>query len=121
MASNRDPNASFAEQRDQVAGAAQSKADGTSVGDMDRDDARREAEQRKNQLLDKIPDEHREKINNAVDSTKQVFQDAFPEERREQFIYRLKKVRRAERLVGLYTDLPSSWSTARSTRTTRRP
>lgn len=40
----------------------------------------------------KIPEEHKEKARQARDDTKVYIQDKFPKERRERFIYRLKKV-----------------------------
>jgi hypothetical protein len=47
-------------------------------------------------LKDRIPEEHRQKVgdiyNENLGKTKQFLKDEFPEERRDQFIYRLKKV-----------------------------
>ncbi|KAI9609829.1 hypothetical protein KEM48_002695 [Puccinia striiformis f. sp. tritici PST-130] len=42
--------------------------------------------------ISKIPEEHKEKARQARDDTKVYIQDKFPKERRERFIYRLKKV-----------------------------
>lgn len=103
VAANRDPNASYSTQKDQVLGAAQSKANqaqGQAQSQANQDDRvpsnRAEAEDaarnKAQQLKERIPEEHRERISNAVNTQKQIVQDAFPEERREQFIYRLKKV-----------------------------
>jgi hypothetical protein len=94
MDSARDPNASFSEQKDQLTGAAQSKANeaNQNTPDMDQDQAKDQARGKVNDLKNRIPEEHRQKVSNAVGQTKGVLNDAFPEERREQFIYRLKKV-----------------------------
>lgn len=43
-------------------------------------------------MLNKIPDEHRERLNDQVGKTKDFLNENFPEERRDNFIYRLKKV-----------------------------
>jgi len=94
IAGNRDPNASFSQQKDQMLGAAQDKKnDAQSRGpDVDSQDAKNQARDKANQLKEKIPQEHRDRAQHAVDTTKDIVHDAFPEERREQFIYRLKKV-----------------------------
>lgn len=89
---SRDPNASLSEQKDQLAGRADEKRSAaeseTNRNAPSQDQARNKAEE----LKQRIPEEHREKVDNAVQETKEFFQEAFPEERREQFIYRLKKV-----------------------------
>ncbi|CAH7690415.1 hypothetical protein BY996DRAFT_8551141 [Phakopsora pachyrhizi] len=43
-------------------------------------------------VIGKIPKEHKEKARNLRDSTKDYMHDKFPRERRDRFIYRLKKV-----------------------------
>lgn len=43
-------------------------------------------------VIGKIPEEHKEKAKQAREDTKVYIQDKFPKERRERFIYRLKKV-----------------------------
>ncbi|GAA5986554.1 hypothetical protein JCM11641_003673 [Rhodosporidiobolus odoratus] len=59
------------------AGAGEAKQQGKEVG---------------NKLLAKIPDEHKDRINERKDATKNYLREKFPEERRDRFIYRLKKV-----------------------------
>ncbi|BGP33691.1 hypothetical protein JCM10296v2_005495 [Rhodotorula toruloides] len=54
--------------------------------------AKEEARGVQNKLLQKIPDEHKDKISNQLDRTKDYLNDKFPQERRDRFIYRLKKV-----------------------------
>lgn len=45
-------------------------------------------------LWNRVPDEHKDKVNDHRDRFKEVLnEEYFPEERRDQFIYRLKKVR----------------------------
>lgn len=103
VAGNRDPNASLSQQKDQVLGAAQNKADRASSeaqseaqrnpnAPNNADEAENQARAKANQLKERIPEEHRERISRGIETQKQIVQDAFPEERREQFIYRLKKV-----------------------------
>ncbi|KAI9637351.1 uncharacterized protein MKK02DRAFT_36365 [Dioszegia hungarica] len=103
VAGNRDPNASLSQQKDQVLGAAQNKADhaqnqaqsqaqNDSRAPNNAEDAKNQARDKANQLKEKIPEEHRQKISDELHAQKEIIQDAFPEERREQFIYRLKKV-----------------------------
>ena len=95
MAAARDPNASFSEQKDQLAGAAQDKANQAdqNTPDVSQEDAKAQASGKLQDLKNRIPEEHRQKVSSAIGQTKDVLNDAFPEERREQFIYRLKKVR----------------------------
>lgn len=94
----RDPNASLSEQKEQLKGAAQNKADQASseadrnTPNVDRDQAENEARNKAQQLKEKIPEKHREAASDAINTTKDILHDALPEERREQFIYRLKKV-----------------------------
>ena len=59
---------------------------------MDQDEAKEQAKNKTQQLKEKIPQKHRDAINDGVQSAKDVVTDAFPQERRDQFIYRLKKV-----------------------------
>jgi len=94
VASSRDPNASFSEQKDQMAGRANQKAneEQSRHGNVDRDEAEQQARGKAQQLKEKIPEEHRERISNTINETKDFLDEQFPEERREQFIYRLKKV-----------------------------
>ena len=100
---SRNPNASLSQQKDQVLGTAQSHADGArregerqADQNVDQDDARRQAnekaEQAKQSVKSKIPEQHRAAVSDGINTSKQIVQDAFPEERRDQFIYRLKKV-----------------------------
>ena len=94
MDSSRDPNASMSQQKDQLLGAARGKANeaNENTPDMDQGDAQNQARGTAQNLKNRIPEEHRQRVSDADDQTKGVFQDAFPEERRDQFIYRLKKV-----------------------------
>lgn len=99
---HRDPNASLSQQKDQVLGAAQSDAQSAqrqgeqqanqADSNVDRDEAERKAREGIQGLKNKIPEEHRAALSDGVNASKQIVQDAFPQERREQFIYRLKKV-----------------------------
>ncbi|WWC90750.1 uncharacterized protein L201_005687 [Kwoniella dendrophila CBS 6074] len=97
----RNPNASLREQKDQVLGRANEKTpndvdvQGGNVNrntDADRAEAEGQARGKLNQLKERIPDEHRARAADALQDTKQFFKEQLPEERREQFIYRLKKV-----------------------------
>lgn len=98
--SSRNPNASLSEQKDQLVGAASQKADqASSEADreanrrgVDQGDAENQARAKANQLKEKIPEKHRAAASDAINTSKDIVQDAFPEERRNQFIYRLKKV-----------------------------
>lgn len=46
------------------------------------------------QITDRIPQEHKDRANDQTDRAKKFFtEEYFPEERRDQFIYRGKKVR----------------------------
>ena len=124
MNSSRDPNASFSQQRDQLAGAAKSKANEASQNapDVDQDEAKNRVRGKAEDLKNRIPEEHRQKMSSAVNQTKDVVNDAFPEERRDQFIYRLKKV--SVPILELHVTLiivVRSSSTAKVTKTTWRP
>lgn len=56
-------------------------------------DNRGEAKQdTKNKALNAIPDRQREQASRGIEKTKDFMNENFPEERRDQFIYRLKKV-----------------------------
>jgi len=99
---SRDPNASLSQQKDQVLGRADDKRSEaeseanrqSNRSDMpnDQGEAKDQARGKAEQLKNRIPEEHRERVDNAVQETKEFVHDVFPEERREQFIYRLKKV-----------------------------
>lgn len=91
VASARDPNASYSTQKDQMLGRAQDKVP-DDAQNVDKEDAKGQARGKMNDLKNRIPDEHRERAANAVNETKDFLHDQFPEERRDQFIYRLKKV-----------------------------
>jgi len=43
-------------------------------------------------VRDRVPQEHKDRANEQVDRAREILRDEFPEERRDQFIYRLKKV-----------------------------
>ncbi|CAE7147721.1 unnamed protein product [Rhizoctonia solani] len=43
-------------------------------------------------VRDRIPQEHKDRANDQVDRARDFLRDEFPEERRDQFIYRMKKV-----------------------------
>ncbi|ORX38560.1 hypothetical protein BD324DRAFT_578011 [Kockovaella imperatae] len=96
VASQRDPNASLSTQKEQLKNAASNKADQASnqadANTPDRDEVEGQARNKMQQLKEKIPEEHRQKVRDTIDTTKDILTDAMPEERREQFIYRLKKV-----------------------------
>lgn len=48
-------------------------------------------------LADKVPQEHKDKASDQFDRAKQFLsEEYFPEERRDQFIYRGKKVRQCD-------------------------
>ena len=59
----------------------------------------------KDSIMGRVPDEHKDRANEHANRAKNFFNDEyFPPERRDQFIYRLKKVRFAHihlRLGGL--------------------
>ncbi|GAA5878086.1 hypothetical protein JCM8547_002824, partial [Rhodosporidiobolus lusitaniae] len=57
-----------------------------------KEQAKGEANAVGNKLLNKIPDEHKDRIVEQKDKTKDYLRDKFPQERRDRFIYRLKKV-----------------------------
>jgi hypothetical protein len=97
VAGSRDPNTPLSQQKEQIKGAASNKADQASsqvdTSDVPNgDEAADEARSKAQQLKDKIPEKHRAMATDTVNFTKDVFNDKFPEERRDQFIYRLKKV-----------------------------
>jgi len=54
--------------------------------------AKQEARDVKNKVLNAIPDKHKDRANEQMDRTKEYLDEKFPEERRDRFIYRLKKV-----------------------------
>ncbi|PWN28503.1 hypothetical protein BDZ90DRAFT_238789 [Jaminaea rosea] len=51
-----------------------------------------QAQEQKEVLLSKIPQEHKDRINEHKDKTANYFKEKFPEERRDHYIFRLKKV-----------------------------
>lgn len=87
VANSSDPAAAARAKADQAQGQAQN-----AQNNFDQEGAKQDARNAKDKVLNKIPDEHREKLEHAVDETKEFFHDNFPKERRDQFIYRLKKV-----------------------------
>ena len=94
----RDPHASLSQQKDQVLGAAGDKANAhasqvdANTPDIDKDEAANKARSKAALLKEKIPETHRAMAAEAVGTTKGIVKDALPKERRDQFIYRLKKV-----------------------------
>ncbi|KAI5479947.1 hypothetical protein MNV49_002237 [Pseudohyphozyma bogoriensis] len=92
---------------DRVAGAADQGQQGA-LSDEDRargaagagsDQAQAEAntkkdqlQAQKNKLINKIPDEHKDRAKEQLQRTKDYAKEKFPQERRDRFIYRLKKV-----------------------------
>lgn len=44
-------------------------------------------------LANRVPDKHKERANTELENSKQYLKEQFPKERRDQFVYRLKKVR----------------------------
>lgn len=94
VASARNPNDSYMAQAKQMKGAVQDKANQAdqNTPDIDSGDAKNKARGKAEDLKNRIPEEQRQKVHSAVGQTKDIVKDAFPEERREQFIYRLKKV-----------------------------
>ena len=62
---------------------------------------------RQDNLTDRIPQEHKDRANDHYDSAKRVLtEEYFPEERRDQFIYRGKKVRGVLVHHGVLVNLP---------------
>lgn len=84
----RDPNAPVSTQARQVVDGATEHLD----NDPEAANARSKVQNRLAGYRDKIPEEHRARMTDGYNTTRDIVQDAFPEERREQFIYRLKKV-----------------------------
>ncbi|GAA6063477.1 hypothetical protein JCM10212_006339 [Sporobolomyces blumeae] len=54
--------------------------------------AKQEGQAVKNKVLSAIPDKHKDRAQEQLDRTKDYLDEKFPEERRDRFIYRLKKV-----------------------------
>ncbi|KAK0555228.1 hypothetical protein OC861_000504 [Tilletia horrida] len=50
------------------------------------------AKEKANLIKDKIPDKHKELIKQHANAASEYFKDKFPQERRDQFIFRLKKI-----------------------------
>lgn len=84
----RDPNASYGTQARQMAAGARQHGQ----NDPQMQDAQDAAHGRFQAAKEKIPEEHRQRLNNAANEVEQIFRDEFPKERRDQFVYRLKKV-----------------------------
>lgn len=74
------------------ADAAQANADPNATQEENQNVAVNQATAAKNQLADKIPEKHKEIAKEHKDKTVNYLKETFPEERRDQFIYRLKKV-----------------------------
>jgi hypothetical protein len=89
---SRDPNASLSEQKDQVLGRADQKRSAAESETNQNAPSGEEARGKAYELKNRIPEERRQQVSQAVDETKEFLHDVFPEERRDQFIYRLKKV-----------------------------
>lgn len=95
---SRDPNASLSEQKEQVKGAASDKRDAANaqasqnLPDPNDEGNQQKARGKAAELRDRIPEEHRKKAADYIQKSKNFMNDEFPEERRDQFIYRLKKV-----------------------------
>jgi hypothetical protein len=85
---NRDPNAPLGTQARQVVDGATEHAS----NDPQAQNARANAQQRFNAAVDKIPEEHRRRLQSGANQVEQIVRDEFPKERRDQFIFRLKKV-----------------------------
>ncbi|WVO22981.1 uncharacterized protein IAS62_004325 [Cryptococcus decagattii] len=77
---SRDPNASLSEQKEQ------------NLPDPNDEGNQEKARGKAAELRDRIPEEHRKKAADYIQKSKNFMNDEFPEERRDQFIYRLKKV-----------------------------
>lgn len=81
------PNAS------DVAGKAQTEAE--KAIDMNapvKDNVNNVANVLKANTLDKLPENHKEAVKEHAEKTQEYFKEKFPKERREQFVYRLKKI-----------------------------
>lgn len=72
--------------------AAQSVDPNDPTSSQNQEAVKQKAQEQKEALLGKIPDQHREKITEHKDKTVDYFKEKFPEERRDHYIYRLKKV-----------------------------
>ncbi|GAA5906426.1 uncharacterized protein JCM6883_004476 [Sporobolomyces salmoneus] len=60
--------------------------------DAGQSQAKAEAKDAKAKILNAIPDKHKDRANEQIDRTKDYLDEKFPQERRDRFIYRLKKV-----------------------------
>lgn len=85
---HRDPNAPLSTQAGQLRDGALEHMD----SDPQAQNARGKVQNRLANVRDKIPEEHRARMADGFNTTRDIVEDAFPEERRDQFIYRLKKV-----------------------------
>ncbi|WVN90208.1 uncharacterized protein L203_105444 [Cryptococcus depauperatus CBS 7841] len=92
--SARDPNAPLSHQKEQIKGAASTKADaaGNQIPDPQDETNQDKARGKVAQIRERIPAEHRERAADYLQRSKDFLNDEFPEQRRDQFIYRLKKV-----------------------------
>ncbi|KAE8229396.1 hypothetical protein CF326_g5632 [Tilletia indica] len=73
-----DPNASDEQNKAAATEAAKDKAE--------------LVKQKANKLTDKIPEKHKELIKQNANAASEYFKEKFPQERRDQFIFRLKKI-----------------------------
>ncbi|KAJ9126120.1 hypothetical protein QFC24_002393 [Naganishia onofrii] len=71
---------------------AKNQARGTADRNTDYDNRGEAKQDAKNKALNAVPDDVRNKASQGIDKTKDFLNENFPEERRDQFIYRLKKV-----------------------------
>lgn len=86
--SQRDPNAGMRTQARQVVAGATEHGQ----NDPQMQQAGDAIQGRFNQAKEKIPEQHRQRLENAANDVEQIVRDEFPKERRDQFIFRLKKV-----------------------------
>lgn len=64
----------------------------TAVKEGDTTTAKKTFRSRFSALTGRVPDKHKDRAQAELDNTKQYFKDQFPPERRDQIVYRLKKV-----------------------------
>lgn len=77
---------------DKSANQLSAQADAGANKDEVASQAASQAKSLKNKIGNLIPEQHKEKVDEHVAKTKDYFKQKFPEERRNQFIYRLKKM-----------------------------
>lgn len=95
VAHSGDPTATASQKKEELkssAGGAADQARSQAPDDQEQQQTKQSLKDRVFGLKDKIPDEHRERASQQVGRTKDFLNDNIPEERRDQFIYRLKKV-----------------------------